>query len=125
MPSLPKGLVLPTVVAGLNGVGRGQDRQALMEFVTTLAQTMGPEALAQYIKPTEFMSRLAASSGIEALGLIKTEEELAAEKQKLEEQAQQATLLKQAGQLAKTPIAEQMINGQQGNQEAPPIPQES
>ena len=29
LPDLPKGLVLPTVVAGLNGIGRGQDRQSL------------------------------------------------------------------------------------------------
>ena len=76
-----KGLVMPTIVAGLNGVGRGQDRQALMEFVGTLAQTMGPEALAHYINPAEFIKRLAAASGIESLGLVKTEEQLAQEKQ--------------------------------------------
>ena len=29
VPKLPKGLVIPTVVAGLNGIGRGQDRIAL------------------------------------------------------------------------------------------------
>ena len=51
IPTLPKGLVLPTVVAGLNGVGRGQDKQALMEFVGTIAQTMGPEALASVDQP--------------------------------------------------------------------------
>ena len=49
LPTLPKDLVMPTVVAGLNGVGRGQDRQALMEFVGTLAQSMGPEALQQHL----------------------------------------------------------------------------
>ena len=54
LPSLPKGLVMPTVVAGLGGVGRGEDRAALIEFMQTVGQAMGPEALQQFIDPTEF-----------------------------------------------------------------------
>lgn len=125
VPTLPKGLVLPTVVAGLNGIGRGQDRQALMEFVGTLAQSMGPEVIQQYINPTEFIRRLSAASGIESLGLVKTEEELGQERQAAQQQQQQQTLLEQAGQLAKTPMAEQMMeqNGQQQQAPTPPSPQ--
>ena len=122
LPAMPKGLVSPTIVAGLNGVGRGQDRMALMEFVGTLAQTMGPEALAQYINPQEFIRRLAAASGIESLGLLKTDEQLAQERQQAQEQAQQAQVMGQLGQLAKSPIGErmteQLIDGQSGTQEA-------
>ncbi len=118
VPKLPKGLVMPTVVAGLNGIGRGQDRQALMEFVTTIAQGMGPEVMMQYIDPSEFLRRLAAASGIESLGLIKTEEQLGEERQASQEQQQQQTLLEQAGQLSKSPMAEQMMMQQQnGNPE--------
>ena len=123
VPSLPKGLVMPTVVAGLHGIGRGQDRQALMEFVATVAQSMGPEALAQYIIPTEFLNRLAAASGIEALGLIKTSEQLSQEQEQAQQQAQQQEILSQAGQLANTPIAEQFaqqIDEQQNQQPTPP-----
>ena len=125
IPSLPKGLVMPTIVAGLNSVGRGQDKQSLMEFVTTIAQTMGPEALATYINPPEFLKRLAAASGIETLGLIKDPEQIKAEQEQAQQQAQQQELLKQAGQLAKSPIAEQVINNGQSQptaqaQEAPP-----
>ena len=127
IPKLPKGLVLPTVVAGLNGIGRGQDRQALMEFVTTVAQGMGPEVMMQYIDPSEFLRRLAASSGIESLGLVKSDEQLGQERQQAQEQQQQQTLLEQAGQLSKSPMAEQMMNpdGQQnpGSQQTPPSPQ--
>ena len=123
VPSLPKGLVMPTVVAGLHGIGRGQDRQALMEFVATVAQSMGPAALAQYIIPTEFLNRLAAASGIEALGLIKTPEQLSQEQEQAQQQAQQQDILSQAGQLANTPIAEQFaqqIDEQQNQQPTPP-----
>tara|TARA_B100001094_G_scaffold56669_1_gene52150 strand:+ start:475 stop:2100 length:1626 start_codon:yes stop_codon:yes gene_type:complete len=126
IPSLPKGLVMPTIVAGLNSVGRGQDKQSLMEFVTTIAQTMGPEALATYINPPEFLKRLAASSGIETLGLIKDPEQIQAENEQAQQQAQQQELLKQAGQLAKSPLAEQVINNgqpQQPTQETQEAPQ--
>ena len=113
MPKLPKGLVIPTVVAGLNGIGRGQDRAALMEFVTTIAQGMGPEVMQQYINPSEFLRRLAASSGIDPIGLIKTEQEISQEAQQASQQArQQETLLKQASQFASSPIGEQIVNGQ-------------
>ena len=128
IPSLPKGLVLPTVVAGLNGIGRGQDRQALMEFVGTIAQAMGPEALQAYINPQEFLKRLAASSGIDSLGLVKGEEQLAQEKQQAQEQATQQQVMGQIGQLAKSPMAEQMMGQQtddgqqQPTPEAPPSP---
>lgn len=123
MPSLPKGLVMPTVVAGLGGVGRGQDKAALMEFVTTIGQAMGPEALMQYINPTEFMKRLAAASGIDTLNLVKSPETMAEESQAAEAKAMQASLINQAGQLAKSPAGEaltqQMIDGGNPQQETP------
>ena len=108
-PPLPKGLVSPTVVAGLYGIGRGQDKQALVEFVQTLAQSMGPEALAQYVDPTEYIKRLAAASGIDYLNLIKSPETMAQEQQKMQQAQMQQALIGQAGSLAKSPMGEQMI----------------
>jgi hypothetical protein len=126
IPSLPKGLVLPTVVAGLNGIGRGQDRLALIEFMATLAQSMGPEAALRYINPDEYIKRLAASSGIQVLGLVKDQQALQQEKQQAEQQQMQQTLMSQAGQLAKSPMAEQMTkqvtNQQDGQQPQTPPP---
>ena len=116
LPPLPKNLVMPTVVAGINGIGRGQDRQALMEFVGTLGQAMGPEMMLQYINPGEFIKRLASASGIEYLGLVKDDEQMAAEKQEAQQQQMQQQLMGQAGQLAKSPMAEQMMS-QMGGQD--------
>jgi hypothetical protein len=84
---------------------------------------MGPEALATYVNPTEILKRLSAASGIDSLGLIKTPEELDAEKQQAQQQAMQAQVMGQMGQLAKSPIAEQLINAQQQQQpESAPAP---
>ena len=135
MPPLPKGLVQPTVVAGLYGVGRGQDKQALIEFVSTLGQAMGPEALQKFVNPTEFIKRLAASSGIDYLNLIKSPETMDKEMQAAQQAQMGQTLMGQAGQLAKSPMGEamtQQMMEQQGNagpeqpvpEEAPPGPPE-
>ena len=43
LPRLPKGIVRPTIVAGVNALGRGQDRESLIQFMGTIAQTMGPD----------------------------------------------------------------------------------
>jgi hypothetical protein len=118
IPPLPKGLVMPTVVAGLNGIGRGQDRAALIEFITTIGQSMGPEVMMQYLNPQEFLKRLAAASGIDYLELVKTEEQLSQEQQQAQQQQMMGTLASQAGQLAKSPLGEQLINGQQQQQPA-------
>jgi hypothetical protein len=128
VPPLPKGLVMPTVVAGLNGIGRGQDKMALMEFVQTVAQGMGPEALAQYINPTEFLKRLAAASGIDTLNLIKDPATMEQEAASAKQDAMMQQLVGQAGQLAKSPIGEQLVNGNQqpqqpqGGEATPPLP---
>jgi hypothetical protein len=125
VPTLPKGLVMPTVVAGLNGIGRGQERIALMEFMQTVAQGMGPEALAQFINPTEFLKRLAASSGIDVLNLIKDPATMEQETNTQKQDMMQASLMNQMGQLAKSPLGEKLVE-QYANpqQQAQPVQQE-
>lgn len=100
IPKIPKGIVKPTIVAGINALGRGQDRESLGQFMGTIAQTLGPEALMRYINPDEVIKRLAASQGIDILNLVKTQEELQAEMQQQMQQQQGMELTKQAGQLA-------------------------
>ena len=126
LPSLPKGLVMPTVVAGLNSVGRQQDRAALIEFIQTVSQGMGPEALSQFINPMELMKRFAASMGIDTLNLIKDAATMDAEMQQAQQQQMQASMMNQMGQLAKSPMAEQLMQDYArqteggGQPEAPP-----
>ena len=121
LPKIPKDYVRPAIVAGVNALGRGQDRESLTAFMTTIAQTLGPEALLKYINPTEVVKRLAAAQGIDVLNLIKTEEQLAGEKQQLEQERTQQSLVDQAGQLSKSPMVEQAMMGEEEETPQPPM----
>ena len=112
IPALPKGLVRPTIVAGINALGRAGDRDALVQFITTIAQTMGPEALASLLNPDEAVKRLAAAQGIDVLNLVKSVEEKQAEQQQAQQAQMMQSLTEQAGQLAGTPLMDPSKNDQ-------------
>ena len=75
-------------------------------FVQTIAQTLGPESLMRFINPLEAIKRLAAAQGIDVLNLVKTEEQLADDKEEMMQEKQNQTLLEQAGQLANSKLAD-------------------
>ena len=104
LPKLPKEMVRPTIVAGINALGRGQDRESLTAFITTIAQTMGPDAMMQYINADEAIKRLAAAQGIDVLNLVKTQQQIAQEHQQAQQQQVAGSLVDQAGQIAGTPM---------------------
>lgn len=112
VPKLPKGIVFPTVIAGLEGVGRGQDRESLMMFLQTISQSLGPEAMMKYINPDEAVKRLAAAQGIDILNLVKTQEQQNAEMQQMQRQQALQSLTDQAGQFAGTPLMDPTKNPQ-------------
>jgi hypothetical protein len=131
IPRLPKGdLVRPTIVAGINALGRGQDRESLGQFLQVIARTIGPQAIAQFINTDEVIKRLAAASGIDVLNLVKSMDELQAERQQAmqqqqamlqQEQAPQMAAVRQKQQQAAMQMAQQQDDQSVG--EAPP-PQE-
>ena len=103
IPKIPKDLVRPQIVAGVNALGRGQDQQSLVQFAQTLAATMGPEVIAKYLDPGEYVKRLAAAQGIDVLNLVKTPETMAAEKQQQQQEYAQQSMVDQASAFAKAP----------------------
>jgi hypothetical protein len=123
LPNIPKDLVRPQIVAGVNALGRGQDRESLTAFITTIAQTLGPEALMQFINPSEAIKRLAAAQGIDTLNLVKTEQQMQEELQQQQADAAQQSLIDQAGQMANAPLADPSKNPQllAEQEEEPPI----
>ena len=110
IPKLPKDLVRPKIVAGINALGRAGDREALTMFVQTIAQTLGAEALLRFINPSEAIKRLAASQGIDILNLVKTEQQLAQEMQQAQQQQVGQALVEQTGQLANSPLMDPVKN---------------
>ena len=110
LPKIPKNMVRPQIVAGVNALGRGQDRESLTQFIMTIAQTLGPEALMKYIEPTEAIKRLAAAQGIDVLNLVKTPEQLQQEMEAQQQAANMESLTGQMGQLAGTPLMDPSKN---------------
>ncbi len=126
LPRLPKNLVRPSIVAGVNALGRGQDRESLIAFITTIAQTMGPEAIQKYISPEEYIKRLATSQGIDLLNLVKSQQIVQQEKQQSMQEMQQMEMTKQAGSLASAPMMDPSKNPKlQENLENGDTPQEA
>ena len=110
LPKYPKDLVRPTIVAGINALGRGQDRESLTAFITTVAQTLGPEALMKFINADEAIKRLAAAQGIDVLNLVKSMEDQQAEADAAAQQEQEMAQMQMAPQLLKTPMMDPSKN---------------
>jgi len=117
IPKIPKGIVNPTIVAGINALGRGQDRESLGQFLTTISQTMGPEATQQYINPEEVIKRLAAAQGIDILNLVRSMQDVQGEQQAAVQQEQQVDLQKaQMASPMMDPSKNPALGGQQGGE---------
>jgi hypothetical protein len=136
IPRLPNKIVAPTIVAGLNALGRSSDREALTQYLQVLGQTMGPEVLFKYVNADEVAKRFAASVGVDVLNLVKSMEEIQGQEQQEMEKAQQMELTKQQGQFASAPMndpsknpkllesndpEQREIDAAQGNEEAAEI----
>ena len=120
IPKIPKDIVKPTIVAGINALGRGQDRESLGQFLTILAQTLGPESIAEYINTEEVIKRLAAAQGIDVLNLVRSmqevqQEQAAAEQQQMAMQQQQLEV-----DAMKTPMMDPSKNPQLAQEQAQP-----
>ena len=113
LPPLPPG-INPVVVTGMEALGRGHDLQKLDVFIGGIAQVLGPQAL-QYINVNELLARRALALDIDITGLIRSQDEINAERQ----QAAQMEMINrlgpqaitQAGQMMKQDVANQAKEG--------------
>ncbi len=112
IPALPKNSVKPTIITGIEALGRGNDLQKLREFVAeivNLAQ-VNPQVV-QSLNESDLIKRIATSLGIEMEGLIKSEEQLAAEQEAQQQQMQQQQMMQMA-EKAVAPVASNMTKPQ-------------
>jgi len=93
LPKLPDSIVKPTIVTGMEALGRGHDLRKLDMFIQGMSQALGPETLQQYVNLQDYIKRRATALGIETDGLIKSQEQIAQEQQ----QAQLQAMAMQAG----------------------------
>jgi len=93
LPKLPKDLVKPVIITGVEALGRGNDLQKLDMFLAGAAQVVGPQAIGQFVKVDEYFKRRATSLGIKTAGLIKTQEEM-------QQEMQQAQMMEMASKVA-------------------------
>lgn len=103
MPKFPKDTLKPQIVTGLEALGRGQDLNKLSAFLQYL-QPLGAEVISSQMNIDDYISRLAASLGIDTQGLIKSPEQKQQEQQmaqqaqqQQEQQMQQQQMMEMAG----------------------------
>ena len=113
LPKIPKDIVKPTVITGVEALGRGNDLNRLDMFLAGANQVVGPDAVAQYVNVGDYFKRRATALGIETEGLIKTEEEV----QQTTQQMQMQQMAEKLGGPAINAISQQQ---QQAAEEAPP-----
>lgn len=82
LPKVPKEFVKPMIITGVDALGRGNDLVKLDALLSGMAQIFGPQAIAQFVNPQEYLARRAAALGIDTKGLIKSQEDMAAEANK-------------------------------------------
>jgi hypothetical protein len=120
IPRLPKDIVKPTIVAGVNALGRGQDRESLGQFLQIVANTMGPEAVQKFINPEEVIKRLAAAYGIDVLNLVTSMQEIQAREQQQQQMAMQQQQAENQTAMMKTPMMDPSKNPALAPQDTPP-----
>lgn len=112
MPKMPKDSVKPTIVTGMEALGRGQDLNKLAQFLQYL-QPLGPEVIANEMNIDDYIDRLGASLGIDTNGLIKSPEQKQQEQAAMQQQQQQMMAQQMMGDIASkaTPETVKAISG--------------
>jgi len=110
VPKLPKEISV-TITAGVESYGRGQDVQALSQYLQVMFQTFGPEVAGADINIAEIHKRMLTGLGISPLGLIKSPEEKQAEQEQMQQSQEQQALMeagvKSAPTMAKAAMEQQ------------------
>lgn len=115
LPVLPKGIVKPVIVTGLDALGRGNDLNKLDTFMSAVMQV--PDAVSR-VNWANYMTRRATALGIDTEGLIKSDEQVQQEQQ----QAQQMQMMQQGVAPAITAVGHAVKQGIANNgnvQQAP------
>ena len=115
IPSLPKNSVKPTIITGVEALGRGNDLQKLREFVAEIANLaqVNP-AVVQSLNAQDLIKRIATGLGIDTEGLVKSDEELAQEQSAQEDAMQNQQMMQMAEKAIAPAVQGAMKQSQEG-----------
>jgi hypothetical protein len=99
LPKIPKAIVKPAVVTGIEALGRGNDLNRLNAAIATLTSLFGPDVANRILNPLAAADRIFTASGVRTEGLLKTADEL-------QQEAQQARASEMTDKLGPTAIRE-------------------
>ena len=102
-------MVNPKPVTGLEAIGRGDDRNKLVDFIGTAQQALGPEIMMKYLNMEEALRRLAASASIDTTNLVKTSQQLEQESQAQAAAENRQQQMEQMNALMNSPAAAQAV----------------
>lgn len=125
LPPLPEGTVKPSVVTGMDALGRAHELERLDQF-TNVPQEM-QQVVQTYIVGSDYLSRRAAALGIKSKGLIRTERQIQAAQQAQQQQESINKLGGPAMQAGAKLMQQNMQNQQQqapDQQDTAPAPQQ-
>ena len=111
LPALPKDTVKPSIVTGMEALGRNGDLVKIRSLLEMIAVAFGPQAVQQFMKPDWVIQRSADALGYDVTGGVYTQEEL---KQKEQQAAAQEMVHK---------LGPQMLKNAQEQQSADPSAQ--
>lgn len=96
LPTLPDKVATPTIVTGLEALGRGHDLNKYDMFLKAL-MPLGAEVLQTEMNVGDYITRIGTALGIDLDGLVKSAEQKEAEMAQSQEQMQQAQMMDMAG----------------------------
>jgi len=115
-PPLPPDTVHPTLISGLDAIGRGHDQKNLQAFTQDVIQVLTPQIAMQYMNPGEYLKRAAAGYSIDPEGLVKSDQEVQqAQQQQMKQQMMQQAIgpgINAAAGVAKQGMANQQAASQ-------------
>ena len=86
LPDLPKKIVRPKIIVGLEALGRASDRIRLLQFLQDLTGTLGAEVVSQHLNLDDAIKKFAIANGVDTQGLLKDQEQIQQEQQQAQQQ---------------------------------------
>lgn len=99
IPELPEDSVKPSIVTGMEALGRAQELDNLRLFIQDIAPIGGDE-LQDYLDVPEYIKRVGAHRSIDTNGLIRTEQEVQQRQQQRQMMAMAQNVAPQALDIA-------------------------